>query len=245
MSPLLGLRRQVKPPEYPSQAPAVASTGFSALPLPKTTGEKGHGGQSGLPVIAKRPVTVPFSPLLGMRRENNDQPLRATAIPKHTQSSTTSGFKALPVPKCLKAPGLSGVPRIPSRPTTVPWSPLLGFRRRNQAPPNEPAESRHQERDNDASHIFASHSTGTASSPLGVSVLHSTPVKENEPPTSPAVKLHHPGYEPHSTVRAKKRADFDAYNAARERARLEQERQARLMQSRTLKKELSELRQQL
>ena len=41
---------------------------FKARPLPATTGDLGHGGQTGVPKVAKRSPTVPSSPLLGNRR---------------------------------------------------------------------------------------------------------------------------------------------------------------------------------
>ena len=41
---------------------------FKARPLPVTTGDLGHGGQTGVPKVAKRSPTVPSSPLLGNRR---------------------------------------------------------------------------------------------------------------------------------------------------------------------------------
>ena len=43
---------------------------FKARPVPSTTGIQGHGGQAGVPKIAKRPVTVPSSPCLGKRRSS-------------------------------------------------------------------------------------------------------------------------------------------------------------------------------
>ena len=64
-SPMLGFRfRKVDDPEEE----ALPEAHFRARPLPKTTGAAGRAGQAGVPRVPKRATTVPFSPLLGMRR---------------------------------------------------------------------------------------------------------------------------------------------------------------------------------
>jgi hypothetical protein len=43
---------------------------FKARPAPPTTGYLGHGGQTGVPKIPKRPATIPEFPLLGKKRSS-------------------------------------------------------------------------------------------------------------------------------------------------------------------------------
>lgn len=80
-SPLLGARRQLRKLSNAFNRSEKVITAleskhddsvskFRARPLPPSTGEAGHGGQSGVPKVSKRPVTVPFSPLLGVRRKS-------------------------------------------------------------------------------------------------------------------------------------------------------------------------------
>jgi hypothetical protein len=246
VSPLLGFRR-TKQSNEPSMA---LTTKTGALPLPKTTGESGRGGLSGLPRVIKRPVTVPVSPMLGLRRQDCDSQTDFSVA--SSKPPTRKGFKALLVPKSLKSNGVSGVPRIPSRPTTVPCSPLLGGRRKSiQGSAPETNAMPTDELCDDS----LSQSVGSAQCSLvGVKLL-STPSlvvdEENEPPNVPYL-VHdtkevesHPGYEPHSTARARQRAEFDAYLVTREKERLAEESHCRLEQARALKRELGELRKGL
>lgn len=127
---------------------------FKAKPLPATNGELGHGGMKGIPKVAKKPTTVPSSPLLGARRMNPPtvKALQApvtkprainmgdSVLPKvkktHFAPATTGAFKARPLPPTTGAFGRSGqfgVPKVPKRPVTVPSSPCLGPRRRHSS----------------------------------------------------------------------------------------------------------------
>mmetsp|Transcript_43421 Transcript_43421/g.104926 ORF Transcript_43421/g.104926 Transcript_43421/m.104926 type:complete len:602 (+) Transcript_43421:16-1821(+) len=130
---------------------------FKARPLPETTGSKGVGGLNGVPRVAKRPLTTPFSPLLGARRPEKvsvkalESPKKTKPIPKKKESAkrvsiaechtpppprpenpTESAFKARPMPSFVGRKGqggLTGVPKVQKRPLTVPKSPMLGVRR--------------------------------------------------------------------------------------------------------------------
>ena len=127
---------------------------FKAKPLPATNGELGHGGMKGIPKVAKKPTTIPSSPLLGARRLNPPavKSLQApvtkprtidmgdSAVPKvkriHFAPATTGTFKARPLPPTtgnLGRSGQFGVPKVPKRPVTVPSSPCLGPRRRHSS----------------------------------------------------------------------------------------------------------------
>ena len=133
---------------------------FKARPLPATTGDLGSGGQVGIPKVAKRPPTIPKSPLLGVRRQGeghiipesrlyqkvredySKQRLHPTTSQDYVglESPMTTNanprfvpFKARPLPSTtgdLGHGGQTGVPKIAKRKTTVPESPLLGYRRR-------------------------------------------------------------------------------------------------------------------
>jgi hypothetical protein len=48
----------------------TTKTTFKARPAPPTTGFIGQGGQVGVPKVPKRPVTIPVSPPLGIRRSS-------------------------------------------------------------------------------------------------------------------------------------------------------------------------------
>jgi len=132
---------------------------FKARPLPATTGDFGHGGQTGVPKVAKRSPTVPSSPLLGDRRRRKEgevgeskayqrvkeeerrrreaqKPSPSTAVasrkPSLQENEPIVQFKARPLPATtgeLGQGGQIGVPRVAKRSPTVPSSPLLGFRR--------------------------------------------------------------------------------------------------------------------
>ncbi|GKY96174.1 hypothetical protein MPSEU_000577200 [Mayamaea pseudoterrestris] len=261
-SPLLGLRRLTRPSDRSmglgaplSETGAVKS--FTALPLPKTTGLAGRGGLSGLPKVPKRLFTDPVSPILGPRRQEADNGQshapRVKARPPTSKSSF--GFKALPIPKSLRSNGASGVPRIPTRPTTVPWSPRLGLRRKNV-----PASATTADDACDTSQSQSAASISSAvSSLLGVKLL-STPFSssngnENELPNATAeatarnestsFRSSSSGYEPRSTARAKKRAEFDTYLTVREKERHLEESQRRFEQAKAIKRELNELRKGL
>lgn len=128
---------------------------FKARPVPETTGNKGVGGLTGVPKVAKRPLTTPFSPLLGSRRpekvsvkalespkkvkpnlkkKEKSKRVTITDCPKTPQpeTSTPPTFKARPMPSFVGRKGrggLTGVPKVQKRPLTVPRSPVLGVRR--------------------------------------------------------------------------------------------------------------------
>lgn len=120
---------------------------FKARPLPANN----IGLGKGIPRVAKRPTTVPSSPLLGARRKAvpKVKALQALATkpsavdkqePIHPEKTKTNSlhqvcvFKARPMPAtsgALGRFGQSGVPKVPKRPVTVPNSPCLGPRRRH------------------------------------------------------------------------------------------------------------------
>jgi hypothetical protein len=85
-SPFLGSRRLLVadsanrlalPPNAASSTSSKESSSFKALHLPKSSLPVGGAGQSGVPKVPKRKVTVPQSPLLGPKRRL--PPLEASA----------------------------------------------------------------------------------------------------------------------------------------------------------------------
>lgn len=142
-SPLLGVRRPRKeqipaldsPPHHaPRQSasrlvsmvaksltPKKArghSLPFKARPAPPTTGIQGHGGQVGVPKVAKRPATVPVSPCLGNRRSslptvskpNPDGPRLSFVAPKkHDSRLKKDATSAKPFGRILSGSEVRGV----------------------------------------------------------------------------------------------------------------------------------------
>jgi hypothetical protein len=265
VSPRLGsLRRhslQHLPPTQLPHQPQTDILHFRARPLPKTTGELGHGGLSGLPKISKRPTTAAVSPLLGSRRRDNNNELK--------KNSVRLSFQARPVPKTSSQyghGGQSGIPKVPKRPPTDPRSPLLGLRRPAQqrisladqrkfpsripaipkrlltVPNSRLVSIRRNVNSQPSPHpdISRSSSGSMQSKLLGVSLLS----HENED-CSPAQHAAIQAYEPHSSRRAKKRSEYDAGRAVSEEERLERESAKRLEMVESLKKEVRRLGRRL
>lgn len=131
-------------------SPSKSKSLFHARPVPKTTGPKGSGGLSGVPKVEKKPTTIAHSPLLGNRRGRQQQRTPKDELPPQptldddddSDSSRSPSptrdqniFRALPLPKSSTDSGhagMVGVPKVPKRPSTVPNSPVLGFRRRTE-----------------------------------------------------------------------------------------------------------------
>jgi hypothetical protein len=137
-------------------------------------------------------------------------------------------------------------------------SPLLGARRTLQPEPNSSNTSTNhaQHRQSDGSLLSASveptsMSASGNSALFGLDLLKGIGWKENTAPS--AVSTATPksnavlpaGYQPHSTVRAKQRADFEAQRVLNEQIRLEKESTLRKLQVVALQKELRKLRTSL
>lgn len=198
--------------------PVEETMTFKAKPMPMHGTELGTGGLVGVPKVAKKPTTTPFSPLLGARRymsktivrrrnksdkENNDGLFRARDLP-----STTSE---------LNSAGLAGVPKVTKRHTTTPFSPLLGGRRPKTTPNLKPRREL---------------TTVQESSPVGLDYLS---MSASVAPASCAFVLH-------STERAEARRKFDQYLAQRKQVEYEAAQRARWLEIRRLEQELKQLR---
>ena len=239
-------------------AQTVSSRTFKARPLPETTGWKGHGGMSGVPKVDKKMTTTPFSPLLGARRRLRQMTQKFNST-SESRASITTEFQARPLPRstAFGNVGQSGVPKVPKRPVTVPQSPLLGPRRVAKQPhqQNDPAgaaplaETRSLESTVHSLPSAASMLSSSSQGLLGLDVLtcDSTKGKENDVVRTPTLTASgkYVGYQPHSTIRAKKRASFEAQKVEREQERLIEARQGRQQQVRVLRRELAVLRESL
>jgi len=242
---------------------------FKARPLPETTGPKGMGGLVGVPKVEKKPTTTPFSPLLGNRRPQKPK-IKALEKPKTPQFSpakvTKSGpatmkavdlpsepsFKARPVPSFVGKKGhggLAGVPKVPKRSVTVPETP--GFVRRK-------ASSSALQSSNASNHRVSEGSLGSnkrkssisAASPvlLGLNLLDvtrdSAPASLNEENLTPR-DSQTKAYIPHSTLRAKKRADFDRRRETNVHEWEAERQRQRERDIRRIRKELDQMRRDL
>jgi hypothetical protein len=247
--------------------PANAFKVFKALPLPSYTGFKGHGGLSGVPKVEKKQTTMASSPMLGARRQirrlmgqdvdSNVEPPYRTAKPSLTTSDepNSNTFRARQLPPTtgeLGHAGQVGVPKVPKRPATVPMSPLLGPRRK---PMSNADHNRHSEGSASAATARQSSTTNSSilslssSALLGLDILKVGPKENLRPPVSIStpkqISVDLPigmGYQPHSTARARQRADFEAQRVLNEKIRLAQEAEERQQQVKVLQKELKEVK---
>lgn len=225
---------------------------FKARPLPETTGLKGSGGLTGVPKVEKKPTTAPISPYLGPRRHLRDR-LNPDSEDSHQRPSlrgdpmdpSAATFKALPLPKStgqFGAAGQAGVPKVQKRQVTVAHSPLLGVRRIQKEAPSQ--ISTLPKLDLAARSMFrpsnGSHFSGSSHSLIGADLCS---LKENdEAVATPRNVVFPEAFIPHSTDRAKKRADFEAQRLQNELMQKEEERRDREQLVKVLRKDLSKLR---
>lgn len=235
---------------------------FKARPLPETTGVKGTGGLNGVPKVPKKPPTTPFSPLLGARRPqkikikaleapsvqrsiNKSTSHKKTPTARPVSESINTAFKARPVPSFVGRKGqggLTGIPKVQKRSVTVPISPVLGLRRN--------PSSKDKRKDDPTKTIKAmtpmhSHSPGLR----GLDLLEATPGtrrpplenNENEAPQNGLSVA----YEPYSTIRAKKRADYDVRRDENLQRRLEKDSRNRQHEIQRMHREIQILRKDL
>jgi hypothetical protein len=181
------------------------------------------------------------------------------------EKGVAASFKARPFPSSVGMTGYGGqfgVPKVPKRPVTVPHSPLLGPRRRSKSvdKPTQSKQTRHStsrdlppRRSSLSSQLLSSKikSPKVVDSPdlLGLKILDMTPDPKQNPlsndenltPSNSQIKP----YQPHSTIRAKKRADFDARRNSTFQIKMEHERQRREKEIRKMRRELQTLGKEL
>lgn len=247
MGGVAGLPRVVKRPVTTPLSPMLG-TRRASMPdhMHQTEGENlqtRSEGVAGLPKVDKRPVTTPFSPLLGARRTSSTavQTKLRKYTRQHDEPMENATFRARPIPKAtVEKGGQSGVPKVSKRPTTIPSSPLLGTRR------PEMIARRH-------SMIIGrqsgSASTVSDSTPLGLEFVNDSENMENALPETPTNKdariPQFKEFQLQSTIRAKKRAEFDETRKQRWEARQREELHQRRERIRRLERELGELRWEL
>jgi hypothetical protein len=209
-------RRACLPVPLPSSTPAP----FRARPVPVSTGLKGHGGQVGVPKVPKRPVTVPSSPCLGPRR-------RASSAGRIRPPSNSSSE---PHPENVDRTNLKCI--LKDRTSTE------SIKRNTLSLTSRPSFSK-------------TASPASINSPLvGLHLLERTPLPLKHAGTKHGGSItprnaQISAYVPHSTVRAKKRAAFDARNDVITQRKAEEERRQRQIEIRDMHKELRKLRQEL
>jgi len=230
-SPLLGSRRRQKPK-------------IKALKRPKARTSK-------TPVVfdLPKPVLSPSIPT-SKPKVQEPRPFKARAIPKVIRSTENGGQY--------------GVPKVEKRPLTLAKSPLLGSRRRSRsANPAPTAPSSTMTTDSGrSSRLTRSLSTScisrrTASAHSGVVRIESpsllglklvaTPTGENAPDTENVApsKSSSWGYEPHSTRRAQKRAEYDIRRKTMFELKSAREDQEREREVRLIRRELNLMRKEL
>jgi hypothetical protein len=208
---------------------------FKARPMPSTKGS----GQAGVPKVDKKPTTTPFSPLLGPRRRQT--PASATTTNTKPTSSSMPLFRARPLPSGFhKGSGQVGIPKVSKKPTTVPQSPLLGFRR-------TPAQKKHAPSPQRLSSALSAADI-SSNSLVGLALLSPAQPSDAEnvpPPPTPAIASTVAVYIPHSSKRAQQRARYDEQRQSREEQRLQEGKQTLDKEIRVKRKELGKLRQTL
>jgi hypothetical protein len=247
-SPLLGSRRpqktRIKALEAPKEQPAksgkpkmippvvVQPTSpvakkendlvrpFKARAVPAAVRSAGSSGQYGIPKVEKRPLTVAMSPQLGPRRRAGSADARLVSDVQPKVNDVTHQSRK------------SDAPRIPvsSRVT------------------------RSRTRSTDTSSSVTSRKASlsvTSESPvlLGLNLLHTPKTidqilenDENRTPKHPQTTI---PFEPHSTRRAKKRAEFDTRRKTMFDIRSAKEMKERETNIRKIQRELHVLRQEL
>lgn len=227
---------------------------FKARPLPETTGVQGSGGLAGVPKVEKKPTTTPISPYLGPRRylrqhldPDSEDHHKLSSLTKQPPLQTLSSFKALPLPMTTGQfgdAGQAGVPKVQKRKITIPHSPLLGFRRMQK---EGPSSVQSLPKLNLVAKIKQRHSNSSQARGLSQSILGADlcSQKENDEAIVTPRNNVTEAYIPHSTDRAKKRAEFEIRRTQNEQIRYEDERRDRERRVQALRKELTKLRMSL
>jgi hypothetical protein len=265
-SPLLGSRRKekviVKALQNPKKSTSAESS-RTAIPRTSTTirGEQGN-------VISSKnegkPSRLRSSSLVS-------EGVKASTLTVDNSVLSASSFTARPLPASTdreRNAGQVGVPKVPKRIVTVPVSPCLGPKRLSRTATGkskylgggleiigvskaalESSSRVSTESSRFAQNMRKSSSTSTAESSelLGLNLLdvtpekkcgHNVPIKQqNLTPQNTVVKA----FEPRSTCRANKRAEYDAIRDENRQQRLQAEQQTRQEQIRRIHKELVEM----
>lgn len=185
---------------------------FRARPLPPST----FAGVTGVPKVAKRPTTEPFSPILGARRKqdpNNGGTISKLEEKKEIAENHKDGTSQ------AKRPSTSSLP-------SVSTGGLLGL---------SFVGSSHHENENNPPTERTTDSEVDKSLP-GMIVETTKPMTSSSSSST--------AFVPCSTARAQKRAEFAA-RIARDNERREQDRAERLRKIAALKKELQKLLQKI
>ena len=200
-------------------------TTFKARPLPKSNGLKGHGGQIGVPKVLKRPVTVPFSPLLGHRRRKS---IPSSETPAPSRSALATIGKSKSAGSMLNDRNTIGRNSLLNESTNLNCS-------------NRSSVTKYSASSTGKSPLVGIHFLETTPSSVYTRPRHSATDEENLTPTNANTSE----YIPHSTIRAQKRAAYDAVREEREIERHEKEKNKLEGQIREMHRHLRKLRNDL
>lgn len=216
---------------------------FRAKLMPKASGTQGASGLYGVPKVAKRQTTTPFSPMLGIRRNASNAMGRRAKATEEEQNpgEEESAPQAHPRPNAITQKvnaGQAGIPKVPKRPTTVPFSPRLG--------PRRPQGLNRRHSISTSRQWKSSETSDSGCTPVGLAYVPEN--QENSPLNVERTPLQAPSYKEfhlQSTLRAQKRAVFDEQRKQRWEARQLEETRHRRERIRRLERELGELRWEL
>lgn len=224
-----------------------------------------------IPKIKALEVPKPIKPVKPTPKEA-PAPAPATKVVEKKSSDFVRPFKAREVPLAVRSAGNGGqygVPKVPKRPVTVAMSPLLGPRRRSRSAEvkssNDVAAMQSQQKRTPKLPIHFTNMTRSSGNSVRTSssTVNSLPLSSDSPlagldfittPTStqtgneenvtPTANRFQ-AYEPHSTRRAKKRAEFETRRKTMFQLRTEKEMQEREESIRTMQRELNRLRYEI
>ena len=205
--------------QLPEKSSMQSTTCPPSLYLPR--------GQTGVPIIKKRPTTVPISPKLGARREKSSSLSSVRIGRKHVEGSANTPS----IENIGSGSKQRNVSKIKRMPLTIPKSPLLGARRES-----ERRNTNNLEGNASGNRVKLSSAPSPrikSDSPLGLGFLS----RDNDR----ADNLGEENVKPftlHSSIRAKERAHFESCRLENEKLRTEEINRER---SRILKDKYSEL----
>jgi hypothetical protein len=173
---------------------------------------------------------------------NVSKEVTSNATATNEAVTSSPAFKARPAPSSTGIRGHAGqigVPKVPKRPVTVPKSPCLGPKRQSSLS-NAPTLNVRTSTETTSS------SSGEYSGLLGLHLLGSTPknsiassdTTNQKNVTPPQESCSVKPFEPLSTCRANRRAEYDSIRDKNRQARLEEERKQLQIQIKKIQKEL-------
>lgn len=203
----VGVPKVEKKPTTTPFSPQLGAKRQQRLRVPAL--EKGHGGQFGVPKVEKKKTTVPVSPHLGLRRP--PQPAQTFTRDRNKEKRRDKVSQVKP-PENLMV-----------RIDASRKQPMVGRRESFESNKNRPMPCLNYSYSSSDSSAglrgldFLSTLSSSSDSLQITALSHENTAPANVTPRNSKTS----GYIPHSTERAKKRADFDAHRVENEARRLE------------------------